>query len=106
MSKRLNVFNEKSTEEFNKTEENLNTKRKTELDVNLIDFRSQVKLDAMSKERRKWKKFRRLNLIHLNSILCILNEKLSENTPILRICSYKTKLCPNKRNTEVETKTT
>ena len=36
MSKRLNKINEKDVDEFNEAEENQNTKRKTELDVNLI----------------------------------------------------------------------
>ncbi len=36
MSSRFNEINEKDVDEFNETEENQNTKRKTELDVNLI----------------------------------------------------------------------
>ena len=36
MSKRFNEINEKDADEFNESEENQNTKRKTELDVNLI----------------------------------------------------------------------
>ena len=36
MSKRLNKINEKDVDEFNEAEENQNTKRKTELDVNFI----------------------------------------------------------------------
>ena len=36
MSTRFNEINEKDVDEFNETEENQNTKRKTELDVNLI----------------------------------------------------------------------
>ena len=36
MSKRFNEINEKDVDEFNESEENQNTKRKTELDVNLI----------------------------------------------------------------------
>ena len=36
MSKRLNKINEKDVDEFSEAEENQNTKRKTELDVNLI----------------------------------------------------------------------
>ncbi len=36
MSTRFNEINEKDVNEFNETEENQNTKRKTELDVNLI----------------------------------------------------------------------
>ncbi len=31
----------------------------------------------------------------------ILSRTLSEKTSILRVCSHGTKLCPNKRNTEV-----
>ena len=38
MSKRFNETNEKDVDEFNESEENQNTKRKTELDVNLIHF--------------------------------------------------------------------
>jgi hypothetical protein len=37
MSNRFNEINEKNVEEFNETEENQNTKRKTQVDVNLID---------------------------------------------------------------------
>ena len=36
MSTRFHEINEKDVDEFNETEENQNTKRKTELDVNLI----------------------------------------------------------------------
>ena len=36
MSSRFKEINEKDVDEFNETEENQNTKRKTELDVNLI----------------------------------------------------------------------
>ena len=36
MSKRFNEINEKDVDELNEAEENQNTKRKTELDVNLI----------------------------------------------------------------------
>ena len=36
MSKRFNEINGKDVDEFNESEENQNTKRKTELDVNLI----------------------------------------------------------------------
>ena len=36
MSKRFNQINEKDVDELNEAEENQNTKRKTELDVNLI----------------------------------------------------------------------
>ena len=35
MSKRFNKINEKDVEKFNELEENQNTKRKTELDINL-----------------------------------------------------------------------
>ena len=38
MSKRFNEINEKDVDEFNESEENQSTKRKTELDVNLIHF--------------------------------------------------------------------
>ncbi len=38
MSTRFNEINEKDVDEFNETEENQNTKRKTELEVNLIHF--------------------------------------------------------------------
>ena len=46
MSKRLNKINEKDVDEFNEAEENQNTKRKTELDVNLIH--SHIATEAVS----------------------------------------------------------
>ena len=58
MSTRFNEINEKDVDVFNETEENQNTKRKTELI-------SQVKLEAMSIDRREWKNCRRLNSIHI-----------------------------------------
>ena len=46
MSKRFNEINEKDVDEFNEAEENQNTKRKTELDVNLIH--SYIATEAVS----------------------------------------------------------
>ena len=46
MSKRFNEINEKDADEFNEAEENENTKRKTELDVNLIH--SYIATEAVS----------------------------------------------------------
>ncbi|CAB4026989.1 zinc finger MYM-type 2-like [Paramuricea clavata] len=90
MSTRFHEINEKDVDEFNETEENQNTKRKTELDVNFIH--SYIASEAASHVNRPPR------MEELRT--------LSEKTSILRVCSHGTKLCPNKRNTEVETKAT
>ena len=46
MSKRFNEINEKDIDKFNEAEENQNTKRKTELDINLIH--SYIATEAVS----------------------------------------------------------
>ena len=65
MSKRFNEINEKDIDEFNEAEENQNTKRKTELDVDLIH--SYIATEAVSHVNgpREWKNCRRQNLIHI-----------------------------------------
>ena len=57
----------KNVDEFNAAEENQNTKRKTELDVNLIHSYIEVKLHYMKIDHRKWNNCRRLNSIHMKS---------------------------------------
>ena len=54
MSKRFNKINEKDVDEFNEAEGNQNTKRTTELDVNLIP--SYIATEAV------WKKCRCQNV--------------------------------------------
>ena len=63
MSKRFNEINEQDIDEFNEAEENQNTKRKTELDVNLIH--SYIATEAVVNGHREWKNCRRQNLIHI-----------------------------------------
>ena len=65
MSKRLNEINEEDVDEFNEAEENQNTKRKTELDVNLIP--SYITIEAVSHVNKppRMENCRRQNSIHI-----------------------------------------
>ena len=62
MSKRFNKINEKDVDEFNEAEENQNTKRKTELDVNLIHTYIAAEAVLHVMDHREWKNCRRKNV--------------------------------------------
>ena len=69
MSKRLNKINEKDVDEFNEAEENQNTKRKTELDVNLIY--SYIATEAVSHVNglRAWKNVCRISFVAVRTFV-------------------------------------
>ncbi len=126
MSSRFNEINEKDVDEFNETEENQNTKRKTELDVNLIHSYITSEAGGHINRPPKMEELSPSQLdTYLSKFLLAVRkkngeeyepttlrgfissvERYSEKTSILRVCSHGTNLFPNKRNTEVETKAT